>query len=45
MGLATKHINALRDEAITYPRDLANFDSDNFDSVIQSVKGKVALPG
>ena len=45
MGLAPKHTNALRDEAITHPRDLANFDSGDFDSVIQSVKGKAALPG
>ena len=34
MGLEPKHINALRDKAITHPRDLANFDSGNFDSVI-----------
>ena len=26
MGLVPKHINALRDKAITHPRDLANFD-------------------
>ena len=45
MGLAPKHIHALRDEAITHPRDLASFDSGDFYSVIQSVKGKVALPG
>ena len=45
MGLAPKHTNALRDKAITYPRDLTNFDSSNFDSVIRSVKGKAALPG
>ena len=45
MGLAPKHINALRDKAITHPRDLANFDSGDFDSVIRSVKGKAALPG
>ena len=34
MGLAPKHINFLRDKRITHPQDLANFDSDNFDSVI-----------
>ena len=45
MGLAPKHINALRDKAITHPRDLAKFDSGDFDSVIRSVKGKAALPG
>ena len=44
MDLAPKHINALRDEGITHPKDLANFDSNDFDSVIQSVKGKAALP-
>ena len=44
MGLAPKHINALRDKGIIYLRDLANFDSDNFDSVIRSVKGEAALP-
>ena len=45
MGLAQRNINALRDKGITHPRDLANFDSGDFDSVIRSVKGKVALPG
>ena len=45
MGLTPKHINTLCDEAITHPIDLANFDSDDFDSVIRSVKGEVALPG
>ena len=45
MGLALKHINALRDKGITHPRDLANFDSGNFDSIIRSIKGKVALLG
>ena len=45
MGLVPKHINALRNEDITHPKDLANFDLDDFDSVIQSVKGKTALPG
>ena len=45
MGLAPKHFNVLRDKGITHPKDLANFDSDNFGSVIQRVKGKAALPG
>ena len=35
----------MRDEVITHTRDLAHFDSGNFDSVIQSVKGNAALPG
>ena len=34
VGLAPKYTNALRDKAITHPRDLANFDSGDFDSVI-----------
>ena len=45
MGLAPKHINALRDKDITHPRDLAYFNSGDFDSVIRTVKGKAALPG
>ena len=44
MGLAPKHINALRDKGITHPQDLANFDSVDSDSVIWSVKGKAVLP-
>ena len=44
MGLTPKHINALYDKGITHTQDLANFDSDNFNSVIRSVKGKAALP-
>ena len=45
LGLAPKYIHALRDEGVTHPKDLVNFDSGDFDSVIRSVKGKVALPG
>ena len=45
IGLTPKHINALRDETVTHPRDLANFDSGDFDSIIRSVKDKAALPG
>ena len=44
MGLAAKHINALRDKGITNPKDLANFDSDYFEAVIRSIIGKAALP-
>ena len=45
MGLAPKHINALCDKGITHPRDLANFDSGDFDLVIRSVKGEATLTG
>ena len=45
VGLGPKHINALRDEAITHPRDLANFYSGDFDWAIWSIKGKAALLG
>ena len=45
MSLSPKHINALRDEGITHPHDLANFDFNDFDSVIRSLKGKTSLPG
>ena len=40
MGLAPKHINALRNEEINHPKDLANFDSADFKAVTRSVKGK-----
>ena len=39
LGLAAKHINILREEGITHPIDFAQFDSEDFDSVIKSVKG------
>ena len=46
LGLAAKHINILRDEGIAHPIDFAQFDSEDFDSVIKSVKGlNVPLPG
>ena len=46
LGLAAKHINILREEGITHPIDFAQFDSEDFDSVIKSVKGlNVPLPG
>ena len=46
LGLSPKHINILRKEGITYPIDFAQFDSEDFDSVIKSVKGlNVPLPG
>ena len=45
MCLSPKHINVLREEGITHPRDLSNYDSDDFDSVIRSLKGKTSLPG
>ena len=40
-----KHVHALRKEGITHPHDLAQFGSTEFEAVIQSVKGKAALPG
>ena len=46
LALAPKHINALRDEGITHPKDLAQFTSKEFDMVIRSMKGRqAALPG
>ena len=45
MSLLPKHIHALRGEGITHPKDLALFTSKEFDSVIRSMKSKVALPG
>ena len=45
MSLQPKHIHALRGKGITHPRDLALFTSTEFDSVIRSMKSKVALPG
>ena len=46
LGRAAKHINILREEGITHPIDFAQFDSEDFDSVIKSVKGlNVPLPG
>ena len=34
MGLALKHISALRDKGITHPNDLADFDSDDYEAII-----------
>ena len=46
MSLDSKHVNALREEGITHPIDLAMFDSKEFDSFIHSMKkNRVALPG
>ena len=46
MTLAPKHINALREEGITHPKDLAQFTSKEFEMVIRSMKGRqAALPG
>ena len=45
MGLVVKHSNALSDEGITHPKDLANFGFADLEAVIRSVKGKAALPG
>ena len=45
LSLAPKHINALRAEGINHPKDLAQFNSKEFEMVIRSMKGKAALPG
>ena len=46
LGLAPTHINILRKERVTHLIDFAQFDSEDFDSVIKSVKGlNVPLPG
>ena len=37
LSLAPKHINALRGEGITHPKDLAQFNSKEFDMVIRSM--------
>ena len=42
LALLPKHINALRDEGITHPKDLAQFTSKEFDMVICSMKGRQA---
>ena len=44
--LSPKHIYALREEVISHPRGLNNFDSKEFDSIIANLKGnKSPLPG
>ena len=45
MSLLPKHIYALRGEGITHPKDLAQFTSTEFESVIRSMKSKTVLPG
>ena len=46
LTLAPKHSNALREKGITHPKDLAQFDSKEFNMVICSMKGRsAALPG
>ena len=46
LGLAPTHINILRKERVTHLIDFAQFDSEDFDSVIKSVKGlNVPLSG
>ena len=44
MSLEPKHVNALREEGVTHPIDLAMFDSKDFESVIHSMKGKQCAP-
>ena len=43
MSLEPKHVNALREEGVTHPIDLAMFDSKDFESVIHSMKGNDVL--
>ena len=45
LSFLLKHVYALQEVGITHPHDLAHLDSKEFDSVIQSVKGRTALPG
>ena len=46
LSLLPKHIHALRNEGISHPKDLAKFNSKEFDMVIRSMKGRqAALPG
>ena len=45
MSLQPKHVHALRGKGITHPIDLALFTRKEFDSVIRSMKSKVALTG
>ena len=45
LSLLPKYVHALREEGITHPHDLAQFDNKSFEAVIRSVKGKAALPG
>ena len=45
LTLALKHINDLREEGITHPKDLTQFNSKEFEMVICSMKGRqAALP-
>ena len=45
LSLLPKHVHTLRGESITHPKDLALFNSTEFQSVIRSMKSKAALPG
>ena len=44
LSLAPKYINALGGEGSTHPKDLVQFNSKEFESVIRSVKSKDVLP-
>ena len=44
LSFAPKHINALRGEGITCPKDLAQFNTKEFESVIQSMRVKQRYP-
>ena len=45
LSLLPKNVHALRGEGITHPKDLALFNSTEFESVIRSMKSRAALPG
>ena len=45
LTLAPKHVHALWEEGITHPKDLAQFNSKEFNMVIRRMKGKAALIG
>ena len=44
MSLEPKHVNALGEERVTYPKDLSKFDSIEFESVVNSMKRKRVTP-
>ena len=45
MSNLPKHVHALLGEGITHPKDLALFNSMEFELAVQSMKSRAALPG